>query len=486
MTYLIAPPARPKRYTLSFPRKLWVAPALLVPLALIGPNTVLGLYALAVLTLGFGLLWRPGEPPILLFIFLWQWMQAATGALYGNVVGISIADLHHYRGQHEFASGLMLTGLVVLAIAMRVAAGRSRLEIHERLKELVLARPFKFWIRMYVIVWIFSTACEVIAPMAGGLRLPFLTMSGVKWAGFVLFTLAAFITPYSHAGKIWLLVFMFEFLLSLGGFFSSFKDVLFYALLGIVTANIRLNLRTLVPVFLLAAAMVWLALVWTAVKGEYRTVLNAGTGQQVVLLDFGDRVGELGYLVGNLQGEAFKAAADDLLSRLMYHVFFGAAAQNVPSVVPHTYGAIWGEAISRPLMPRILFPNKRAINDSDLTNQYTGLSVGTAEQGTSISMGYMAEAYIDFGPIFMFLPIALLGAVLGFFYRWLIRQPGYKVLVGAALAPFALMPARVAETSILKMIPSLILTLLVSIVVIKFLAPKLLRSLSRANSLEQP
>jgi hypothetical protein len=486
VTYRISPPARPKRYTLSFPRKLWIAPALLVPLAVSGPNTVLALYALAVLTSGLGLLWRPGEPPILLFIFLWQWMQAATGALYGNALGISIADLHYYRGQHEFASGLMLTGLVVLAIAMRVAAGRCRLEIHEQLKALVLARPFKFWIRIYVLVWVFSTACEAIAPMAGGLRLPFLTMSGVKWAGFVLFTFAAFVTPYSHARKIWLLVFMFEFILSLGGFFSSFKEVFFFALLGVATANVRFGLRTLFPIFLLGAALIWLALVWTAVKGEYRTILNAGTGQQVVLLDYGDRVSELGRTVINLPGEAVQAAADDLLSRLMYHVFFGAAAQNVPSAVPHTYGAIWGEAISRPLMPRILFPNKRAINDSDLTNQYTGLSVGTAEQGVSISMGYMAEAYIDFGPIFMFLPIALLGAVLGFFYRWLIRQPGYKVVVGAALAPFALMPARVAETSILKMVPSLILTLLVSIVVIKFLAPKLLRSLSRANSLEQP
>jgi hypothetical protein len=140
---------------------------------------------------------------------------------------------------------------------------------------------------------------------------------------------------------------------------------------------------------------------------------------------------------------------------------------------------IWGEAVTRAFTPRILFPDKRAINDSDLTRQYTGLDVGGTDQGTSISLGYMAESYIDFGPVLMFAPIAALGLGLGRFYRWLLHRPGPMAVLGAALAPFALLPALLAETSILKMVPSLILTLLTCLVVLKVLAPMVFGNLLR-------
>lgn len=481
MTYVIAPTKRPRHGSLAPPRWLWLAPALLFPLAINGPNTDLALYAIAVLALGIRLLWRPGEPPILLFIFSFQWMQSATGALYGNAIDVPIADVSYSWGRHEFASALMLTGVMVLALAMRVVAGRPRPDLHVRMKAVVLAKPFRFWVRVYAITWVFSAACEGIAPMAGGLRLPFVTISEVKWAGFFLLTFAAFISTNPSARTIWVCIFLFEFIISLGGYFSSFKEVFFFTLFALAAASVRLRPRILIPSALIAVAMIGLGIVWTAIKVEYRFLANNGSGQQSVLLDYGERISELGRLVGNLDEPALAAATDALASRVMYHSFFGAVAQRVPAEIPHTVGDIWFEAISRPLMPRLLFPNKRAINDSDLTNEYTGLGVATAEQGVSISLGYMAEAYIDFGPIFMFLPIMALGAGVGAFYRWLLRQPGYKAAVGASLAPVALMPAHLTETSILKMIPSLILTLFACIVVIKFLAPLVLRGLSRAN-----
>jgi hypothetical protein len=485
VTYEIVPAQRPKRNSLAPPRWWWLPSSLLIPLAISGPNSVLGLYAITVLAFGLRLLWRPGEPPILAFIFFWQWMQSATGALYGNAIDVPIADLHFYRGRHEFASGLMLTGVLVLAFAMRAAAGTPRFDLHARIKALVLARPFRFWVRIYATTWVFSAVCEAIAPFSGGLRLPFLTMSDFKWAGFVLLTFAAFTSPNPSARTVWGWVFLIEFLLAIGGFFASFKEVFFYALFGLAASSVRFGPRILITGAVLAVTMLVFGVVWTGVKGEYRAFVNTGTGYQVVLVDHGERVARLGQLIGNLDELALRNAIDQLVSRVMYHIFFGAAADRVPSLQPHSNGEIWGEAIIRPLMPRLLFPNKRAVLDSDLTNQYTGLGVATAAQGTTISLGYMTEAYIDFGMILMFFPIAVLGAGVGVFYRWLLHQPDYKGVVGACVAPFALMPAHLAETSILKMIPSLILTLLASIVIIKILAPMVLRSLSRANPLDR-
>lgn len=462
----------------EIPGGLRLAPVLLVPLAISGPNALIGLYGCAVLAAGLRLLWRPGEPPILLFIFLYQWLQSSIGAFYGNAVGVSLADIVPFGGQHDVASGLMLTGTLVLALSMRAAVGKPTRDLHAVMKAFVGRRPFNFWLRIYVVTWVFSALCAMIAPSSSGLRLPLLTLSEVKWAGFVLLTFAAFSGPLRSARTVWLMVFAVEFVLSIGGFFANFKQVFFYALFGLATCNLRFGARLLVPGAVLGMALLLLALVWTAIKGDYRTFVNAGTRQQVVIVDYGARIQELGRLIGELDARKLQDASDRFFTRLMYHHFFGVSVTNVPETIPYTGGEIWGEAIARPFMPRLLFPEKREIHDSELTNQYTGLGVATADQGTSISLGYMAEAYIDFGPVLMFAAIAGLGAGLGWFYGWLLRQSGFMAVVGAALAPFALMPAHLAESSILKMISSLVLSMLVCFVVLWVLAPMLIGRLT--------
>jgi hypothetical protein len=449
---------------------LGISPAFLLPIAIVGPNAALVVYAIAVLTIGLRVLWRPGEPPILLFIFLYQWLQSAIGVIYGNVRNVPLSEAAYFAGRHELASGLMLSGVLVLALAMRAAAGKPDLKLQYELKGLFNERQFSFWVKIYAVAWLISAVCQVIAPLVAGLQQPLTTMSGTKWAAFVLLTAAAFHGSNSSARNIWASIFAFEFLLSIGGFFASFKEVFFFALFGIAAAGHRLSHRLVISGAVMAVIMLALALVWTAIKSDYRAFANAGTGQQVVLIDYEERLTKLGSLVGQIDSKALQDATDDFIKRIMYHNYFGAAAANVPSRIPHSDGEIWGEAISRPFMPRMLFPDKRSIDDSDLTNQYTGLNVALADQGTSISIGYMGEAYIDFGPILMFAPIAAFGGGIGLFYRWLMGQPGRLVVIGAALSPFALMPAHLAESSILKVIPWLILTLLACIVTIRIFA----------------
>jgi len=458
----------------SLPASLRFTPALLLPLALIGPNEWLALYALAVLTVGVSQLWRPGEPPVLLFVFLYQWIQAATGPLYGNAIGAPIAELTPWAGRHDFAVGLMLTGTLILSFAMRIGAGRPINNLHANITLVMNARPFGFWLRIYVGAWVLGVACAALAPRAGGLQHLFLSLSEIKWAAFTLLTIAAFTGKNSTGRTIWLLVFAFEFLLSIGGFFASFKQVFLYALFGLAASNVRFSRRSLLAGASLGIVLVFLSLAWTAIKDDYRSFVNSGTGQQIVTVGYSERIREIGSLVGQLDGSKLQLAMHALLGRLMYHHFFGAAAANVPHVIAYTGGEIWGEAVARPFMPRILFPAKRPIEDSELTNQYTGLGVATAEQGTSISLGYMAEAYIDFGPILMFAAIAALGVGLGRVYRWLLRQKGPLVAIGAALAPFALMSAHLAETSILKMASTLILSALACLVVLRLISPVLL------------
>jgi hypothetical protein len=438
-----------------------------------------------VLGLGTTLLWRPGEPPILLFIFLYQWVQAAIGLFYGNLLGIPIDGVATHAGRHEMAVFLLLTGLLALALAARLTAGPSVRGLFPRVQAFVAARPFSFWLSVFVGAWIFSVVCGSLAAVAGGLRQPLLALSGIKWAAFVLLTLATFAIP-GRPKAVWLAVFGLEFVLSIGGFFSSFKEVFFYALIGLAASDVRFKARMVLPAAVLIGALLFLGLVWTAIKGEYRGFVNAGTGQQDVLVDYPDRVAELVRIASQLDGQDLSDAADQMARRIMYFELFGVALDYVPEISPHADGEIWGQAVLRTFAPRLLFPDKRVINDSELTNRYTGLGVASYLEGTSISMGYMAEAYIDFGPLFMFVPIAALGLFIGYFHRWLLSRPGDGAVLGMALAPFALMPALLAETSALKLIPALGLSVIACWVILNVLAPRLFRLGPSGRTLRNP
>ena len=105
--------------------------------------------------------------------------------------------------------------------------------------------------------------------------------------------------------------------------------------------------------------------------------------------------------------EPISSGFDRLVFRTAYVEYFGAAHPNCAERVPHERGKLWGEALLHVLAPRILVPSKRVIHDSDRTNAYSGVSVARGEDGTSISLGYMAESYIDFGPVGMFVPLFL-------------------------------------------------------------------------------
>ena len=140
-------------------------------------------------------------------------------------------------------------------------------------------------------------------------------------------------------------------------------------------------------------------IVWSAIKGEYRAYVSGGEHAQIVTVGFGDRMAKLGELVSALDREALADGADRLVKRITYVEFFGAVLLYVPAVAPHEDGAIWWDAIIRPFMPRLFFPDKGIIDDSERTNKYTGLGVSGSDVGTSISIGYFGEAYIDFGAV---------------------------------------------------------------------------------------
>lgn len=234
--------------------------------------------------------------------------------------------------------------------------------------------------------------------------------------------------------------------------------------------------------------MLTFAIAWTAVKRDYREFISGGTQEQVVLVGYSDRIPDLFDRVKALDGPLMALGADRLARRISYYEFFGVVLRRADQQTGSTGGAIWGEALLSPLMPRLIFPNKPVIDDTKLTSEHTGINPASWRNGVSVSMGYMAEAFIDFGPIFMFFAIAGLGALIGSIYRWLINQQGRRLVIGLGLAPMAVMPAHLLEVSILKLLPTLILSVLACWVTLNFLGPRLLTAVGafrRSASLVQ-
>jgi hypothetical protein len=452
------------------PPFLSIAGALLV-FGILGPNSLLAVLAVVVLFLGGCWLWRPGESSILFFVLGFQWLQASIKVFQANWLGVDVAKLTAYYGADiQLATVLSLLALVALISGMRLGVGRWRSQDGALARSNAWSREPAYWFRLYAAALLIATFVQSVAWVIPGLAQPLLALATLKWAFYWMLAYATFV-QFSTSRLYWLLAFGLEMLIGLGGYFSDFKTVLFFTLMAVAAAGVRLSVRHYLGFLALATAALSLALVWTAVKGDYRKFVNAGTNQQIVTVGYLEGMSKLADLVTNLDGDAMSAAAENLLDRLSYVDFFGIVLNVVPSQIPYADGSLWRDAIIRPFMPRFFFPEKSAIDDSVRTSYYTGLKLAGAEQGTSISLGYVAESYIDFGVPGMMVPVFALGLLLGSFYRWMLRLDPARRLLGMALATATVYGASFLESSITKVFGGLIVTMFVSWGTMRFIAP---------------
>ena len=453
-------------------------PPLIKPLAVVlfligifGANPFLAVAAVLVLVAGGALLWRPGESPILLFIFLYQWLQASLAIFHANWNGVSVSVLSEYGGDDRQAIILTLIGLLVVALGMRLGAGPWRPDVGKMAQVVAVRRRPKQWFRLYLIAWFGAFVAKSFVGIVPGLTQPLLAAASLKWAFFFMLGYATLLQR--RASRVyWLAAFMLELALSLGGFFSSFKTVFFFSLFAFVAAGFRLSGKRWAVVCLLTVLLLGLGIVWTAIKVDYRSYVSGGTGAQVVTVSYQARMRKLGDLVSKLDRSDLDGAVDDFLRRIAYVSFFGRVVTTVPRVLPHEGGAIWWDALRRPFMPRLLFPGKSAISDSERTAHYTGLYLGGPKSHTSISIGYIGEAYIDVGKFGM-MPLLLgYGFMLGLIYRGLtISYARSRGLLGMGLASAVLIGATALESSATKVVGSIVVSVLVSYLLVRFVIP---------------
>jgi hypothetical protein len=205
--------------------------------------------------------------------------------------------------------------------------------------------------------------------------------------------------------------------LGITGFFAGFREPIVLAVLAMLEVFDRRNVRHWFALGVASVAISLLGVLWMGIRSEYRREyvqvdqFQGDRGARV------NRVEDLTSSFMKTDQEGLLHTTDQLVDR-MWPIYYPALAlHRVPSVLPHTDGAILFAALTHVVTPRVFFPNKGQLpSDSDEVRKYAGVQVAGREVNTSIAFGYSAEAYIDFGLPWMFLPVFAYGVLAGFFY----------------------------------------------------------------------
>ncbi|MBC7657559.1 MAG: hypothetical protein H7147_10375 [Frankiaceae bacterium] len=455
----MTPPVTHSALRLSHP-KLWIPIALAIGvLAMASANPLLTLGAIVLLALIGMLLWRPGEPPALLFAMGYHWMQASVLVLYANWKGLDM-DALGYGAQVQAATWLTFGAILCVALGMRLGARQTYGAVAQPsvlaiASQLSVRRLFAACLAAIVL----STVANRLAYVVPGLVQPILALTLLRWVVVYVFTYA--VLSQQRGFRLLAVVFTIEIGIGFLGFFSDFKTVPIVMLLAALAAPASLKGIRRRTVVLLSLVILSLAVLWTGIKTDYRQFLNQGSGQQVVLVPVSERIGKLAELAGNMTPARYGDAVVALVERVSYVYYFGQVMQTVPRDIDYEGGRLWREAVMRTLVPRLLDPDKLIIDDSERTSYYTGNRVAGAEQGASISLGYVAESYIDFGPVLMMAPLFAWGLFVGVLYRLLIRATRFPLLGYGCATVLVALGAAVLEQSNLKMVSAFVLGFLV-------------------------
>ncbi len=415
-------------------------------------------------------------PAAIPYFLLWQWNQSFTRALQGLIDGESMSrDI--FGPTVEDAYWYTLASTVTLAIAFRLVLGNLKQPKAE------FADAHKHWqlrdlLMLYIGGLIFSMICGIGAKAVPALDQPFEAAAHFKILAMTM--LFSTVLATGKGRNVMITVFILEVLSGFGGLFSDFKGAFIY--LGITALAVRVRWTGTVAFVTAvgAVAMIVLALWWTAVKTDFREFATASSDSQSIKTDLGSRVGYLGNKATG-DGIDWNAAAYALMLRLSYVDIFGSVI-GVQQVAPEArvFGQ-WSDALEHIAKPRFLFPNKPALSDTEVFIRLArGNSSEAFRSGTSISVGYVAENYVDMGFPTMLAGIFAIGVMVAGICRYFMtRQLPWMVREGTVLAIIYTIGHDGVEISLPKILGAMYMSLGVWSIMARWGFPHIFKYLGR-------
>jgi hypothetical protein len=378
-------------------------------------------------------MWRVNEPKHLLVNLVLNWMVVALLLPFGAIFQKPLSTLSLYKSDTiVYATWLAIISQVFYLFGIYMPIRNLVVTRMERLQIVLSRYDGKKLFTTYIVYSFFSAILNpVLLSVSGGQMLMGLVY--FKWVFLTFLIIHTSVIPSNT--KYVLLFVILEILLSFSGFWASFKDYILVALGAFFTLNRKVSVKAIFATLLTAAITFFIFVVWSASKGKYRMYLTGGERSQTVVQT--DQLKNISMLWSIVSedfsaknfSESFERGRDALVYRISYVEYFALSLKQVPTFLPHENGQLLRDALEHVLKPRILFPDKKLIYDSDLTSKYTGITFAGRDQGVSFSLGYVPEAYIDFGPVYMFIPIFFFGLLFGWMYKSLMLK-GYNIVWG--------------------------------------------------------
>ncbi len=378
--------------------------------------------SIIVLYLFFILFWTEGHPPTILLGLITSWLSITIGIYYIAVTGTDIKELlwrPFYSYDNIFkAFWYSIAGITFLALGLKLGAGKiTKLTINaEALKKLDI-------IKLMIVFSIYTPVTDILFHKIrfafSGLSQFFLILKYFRWSLFFLITVSVFHTN-KHKLLFWIL-FGYGVLISFASYFSNFKDYFF--IFPIAYLTIKKITPTQIIILTIASILIFiLGVYWSYIKQDYRAFLSGGHRTQMVVVTKTDALKKFFSYTKTFDKQRFYYGQKALIKRLFYLEYFSATIRYIPKYKNFFNGKNTMRAINHVIKPRIFFPNKPPIDDSKHTMELTGIYLATGQKGTSISTGYMAEFYADYGPFYMNIAIFILGYFIGLIYRLVIKE----------------------------------------------------------------
>lgn len=450
---------------LSSGSTLLAGPPIGLAVLLLSANAQLWLNAFAALMLAVMLVSdRRRSYPVLIWAVGFNWLGIVAAIVGADLVGIPMADadLGPFRIQ---AVNYNLAALVLfaagIAFSIRTGAGLARLSESQNTAPYEQAVTIQNGVIAYFASLVLAETASVIVANIPALQQPLIALYLLKFT--CIYLVAA--TVFTQGRGYWWLVILLcvEVVNGLTSYFGTFKEAFFLVLIALVAVGRRPSLRMSAFGAVAMAVVVLLSLMWTALKPEYRRWVSGFTGEQRVVRSFDERLAWMADRLWTADID-YEKALDDMVGRIdSTFVFSQYLAREDAGAEFHLPSRYLG-GLEHVLMPRLLFPDKPALDDSAITTAMTGRVIN---RNTSISIGYLAEAYYDFGHWWMFLPISIIGAALGAAGRYFMTRDA-PYLIRQAFAATALFSFFQFGTNFNKALGSFAVGFAVLALVLKF------------------
>jgi hypothetical protein len=445
-------------------------------------NGILLFFGAMVFAFLFYYIQQPYKPAVFTVIFFYHFIQVAAGVWLSNFKGVDINFRSDNTSMAIILSYFGLFALFAPIIYYHLRVPSVKLStIREHAYKLDIRACFK----AYLIAFFAMNALEALAFVLSGLTQIVFSLVAIKWMFYLLFGYQVFIKKR----MLWIFVLFsgFEFVSGFYSYFSEFKTVLFFLLLLALFFMRSISLKQMV-FGLSSGIIVFLGMAYyQGIKGEYREYLNQGSKSQTVSVEKGAALNKLAEIASKNEKITMGQSIEGFLDRFQYTYHLARAMDYVPAIVPHQNGKNWGTTLEFSLTPRLLNPDKPNYEASVKTTRYTGIVYARAAQGVSVSLGYFADSYVDFGIYGMFLPLLIIGFVMGITYFYFVRRSSNNYLFNFAVVGAMYMEFFAYEMDSTFLTGRLFAKLLTFFMLKQFFFPWLIKQLSVKKGLvDQP